>query len=278
MIRGVVRPLGVILPLLALLFAGPARAADPAQLQDLFEALHIEATIDVMHDEGVEYGREIGQDMLPEADSVSWQRVVERIHDKDWMRSSVENRFAEALQNHDLTDILDYLQSADGQEIVDLEIAARRAFLDPGIEQAARDQLEQRRDDKAPVLAAIDQLIRDSDLIERNVMGALNSNLVFYNGLVDGGALEMSQADIVADVWSQEETVRDEARDWLNAFLLMAYEPLDNAELQAYVAFYQTPEGQVLNRAMFEAFDTMYEELSYILGRALARHMQSEKL
>jgi len=115
-------------------------------------------------------------------------------------------------------------------------------------------------------------------LIERNVMGALNSNLVFYNGLVDGGALEMSQADIVADVWSQEESVRDEARDWLNAFLLMAYEPLDKAELQAYIAFYQTPEGKVLNRAMFDAFDAMYEEVSYILGRALARHMQSEKL
>lgn len=276
--RGVLRPLGVIVPVLALVLAGPVRAADPEQLQDLFKALHIEATIDVMHKEGVDYGREIGQDMLPDADSDSWHKVVKGIHDKDWMRSSVENRFAEALKSHDLTDILDYLQSAQGQEIIDLEIAARRAFLDPGIEQAARDRLEQRRDDKAPVLAAIDQLIRDSDLIERNVMGALNSNLLFYNGLVDGGVLEMSQADIVADVWSQEDTVRDEARDWLNAFLLMAYEPLDKAELQAYVAFYQTSEGQVLNRAMFEAFDGMYEELSYILGRALARHLQSEKL
>lgn len=276
--RYLLRALGLMLPVLALLITGPARAADPAQLQDLFNALHIKDTIDVMHDEGVEYGREIGQDMLPEGDKGGWQQVVERIHDKDWMRGVVEQGFTDALQNNDLSDILAFLQSPQGQQIVQLEIAARRAFLDPAIEEAARTRLEQRRDDKAPVLDAIDQLIQDSDLIERNVMGALNSNLVFYNGLVDGGALEMSQADIVADVWSQEETVRDEARDWLNAFLLMAYETLDKAELQAYIAFYQTPEGKVLNRAMFDAFDAMYEELSYILGRALARHMQSEKL
>ena len=276
--RGLLRPLALLLPVLALLITGPARAADPAQLQDLFNALHITDTIDVMHDEGVEYGREIGQDMLAEGDKGGWQQVVERIHDKDWMRGVVEKGFTKSLKNKDLSDILAFLQSPQGQQIVDLEIAARRAFLDPAIEEAARARLEQRRDDKAPVLDAIDQLIQDSDLIERNVMGALNSNLVFYNGLVDGGALEMSQADIVADVWSQEDTVRDEARDWLNAFLLMAYEPLDKAELQAYIAFYQTPEGKVLNRAMFDAFDGMYEELSYILGRALARHMQSEKL
>ncbi len=275
---GLLRPLALLLPVLALLITGPARAADPAQLQDLFKALHIHDTIEVMHDEGVAYGREIGQDMLSEGDMGGWQQVVERIHDKDWMRGVVEKGFTKSLKNKDLSDILAFLQSPQGQQIVDLEIAARRAFLDPAIEEAARARLEQRRDDKAPVLDAIDQLIQDSDLIERNVMGALNSNLVFYNGLVDGGALEMSQADIVADVWSQEDTVRDEARDWLNAFLLMAYEPLDKAELQAYIAFYQTPEGKVLNRAMFDAFDAMYEEVSYILGRALARHMQSEKL
>ena len=276
--RGILQSLTVSLPILALVVTGPARAADPAQLQDLFEALQIEATIDVMHEEGVAYGHEIGQDMLPESDMGGWQQVVERLHDKTEMQASVENGFAKALDQHDLSDILAFLQSAQGQEIVGLEIAARRAFLDSAIEEAARDRLEQQRDEKAPVLKALDQLIRDSDLIERNVMGALNSNLAFYNGLVDGGALEMSQADIVADVWSQEDTVRDEARDWLNAFLLMAYQPLDDAELQAYIAFYQTPDGQVLNRAMFEAFDAMYEDLSYILGQALARHMQSEEL
>lgn len=262
-----------------LLLAGSATADETqAQFEALLNALQIEETVHVMHDEGVAYGKEVGADMLPDADAVSWQRVVNRIHDADKMRALVERGFADALAGEDLTPMLDFLQTLRGQNIVGLEIAARRAFLDSAVEEAARDRLEQRRDENAPVLEQIAQLIRDSDLIERNVTGALNSNLMFYNGLVDGGALEMSQDDILSDVWSQEDTVREDARDWMNAFLLMAYEPLEPEDLQAYVEFYRTPAGRVLNRAMFDAFNRMYEELSYILGRAVARHMQSEKL
>ena len=262
-----------------LLLAGSATADETqAQFEALLNALQIEETVHVMHDEGVAYGKEVGADMLPDADAVSWQRVVNRIHDADKMRALVERGFADALAGEDLKPMLDFLQTPRGQNIVGLEIAARRAFLDSAVEEAARDRLEQRRDENAPVLEQISQLIRDSDLIERNVTGALNSNLMFYNGLVDGGALEMSQDDILSDVWSQEDTVREDARDWMNAFLLMAYEPLEPEDLQAYVEFYRTPAGRVLNRAMFDAFNRMYEELSYILGRAVARHMQSEKL
>ena len=262
-----------------LLLAGSATADETqAQFEALLNALQIEETVHVMHDEGVAYGKEVGADMLPDADAVSWQRVVNRIHDADKMRALVERGFADALAGEDLKPMLDFLQTPRGQNIVGLEIAARRAFLDGAVEEAARDRLEQRRDENAPVLEQISQLIRDSDLIERNVTGALNSNLMFYNGLVDGGALEMSQDDILSDVWSQEDTVREDARDWMNAFLLMAYEPLEPEDLQAYVEFYRTPAGRVLNRAMFDAFNRMYEELSYILGRAVARHMQSEKL
>ncbi|GGO53262.1 hypothetical protein SAMN05444398_10134 [Roseovarius pacificus] len=262
-----------------LLLAGSATADETqAQFEALLNALQIEETVHVMHDEGVAYGKEVGADMLPDADAVSWQRVVNRIHDADTMRALVEQGFADALAGEDLTPMLDFLQTPRGQNIVGLEIAARRAFLDSVVEEAARDRLEQRRDENAPVLDQIAQLIHDSDLIERNVTGALNSNLMFYNGLVDGGALEMSQDDILSDVWSQEDTVREDARNWMNAFLLMAYEPLAPEDLQAYVEFYRTPAGRVLNRAMFDAFNRMYEELSYILGRAVARHMQSEKL
>lgn len=262
-----------------LLLAGSATADETqAQFEALLNALQIEETVHVMHDEGVAYGKEVGADMLPDADAVSWQRVVNRIHDADTMRALVEQGFADALVGEDLTPMLDFLQTPRGQNIVGLEIAARRAFLDSVVEEAARDRLEQRRDENAPVLDQIAQLIHDSDLIERNVTGALNSNLMFYNGLVDGGALEMSQDDILSDVWSQEDTVREDARNWMNAFLLMACEPLAPEDLQAYVEFYRTPAGRVLNRAMFDAFNRMYEELSYILGRAVARHMQSEKL
>ena len=70
-------------------------------------------------------------------------------------------------------------------------------------------------------------MIDDSDLIEFNVMGTLNSSLMFYRGLSDGGAYEATEDEIFADVWSQEEATRDSSAEWLGAFLMVAYEPLD---------------------------------------------------
>ena len=58
----------------------------------------------------------------------------------------------------------------------------------------------------------------------------------------------------------------------------MAYDPLAPDDLEAYAAFYRTEAGQALNQAMFSAFNQMFEEISYLLGQAVAQHMLSEQL
>jgi hypothetical protein len=257
--------------------AGMALAQD-AQIEDLSKALRLSDTVAIMRDEGLVYGRDLGLEMLPEGDSEGWQDVVSRIHDADKMQALVEAGFAAALEGEDVGQMLAFFTSERGQEIVGLELAARRAFMDDAVEEAAMDRSARLQDRDAPILERIGRLIADSDLIERNVMGALNTQLAFYQGLIDGGAFEMSQDDVLADVWGQEDTLRRESRDWLNAFLLMAYEPLAPEDLEAYAEFYRSPEGAALNSAVFAAFDRMYEELSYLLGRSIAQRMQSEKL
>src|SRR6056297_413433 len=257
--------------------AGVAVAQD-TKIEDLSKALRLSDTVAIMRDEGLVYGRDLGLEMLPEGDSEGWQDVVLRIHDADKMQALVEAGFAAALEGEDVAKMLAFFTSERGQEIVGLELAARRAFMDDAVEEAAMDRSERLRDRDAQILERIGRLIADSDLIERNVMGALNTQLAFYQGLIDGGAFEMSQDDVLADVWGQEDTLRRESRDWLNAFLLMAYEPLAPEDLEAYAEFYRSPEGAALNSAVFAAFDRMYEELSYLLGRSIAQRLQSEKL
>ena len=257
--------------------AGVAVAQD-AEIEDLSKALRLSDTVAIMRDEGLVYGRDLGLEMLPEGDSEGWQDVVSRIHDADKMQALVEASFAAALEGEDVAQMLAFFTSERGQEIVGLELAARRAFMDDAVEEAAMDRSERLRDRDAQILERIGRLIADSDLIERNVMGALNTQLAFYQGLIDGGAFEMSQDDVLADVWGQEDTLRRESRDWLNAFLLMAYEPLAPEDLDAYAEFYRSPAGAALNSAVFAAFDRMYEELSYLLGRSIAQRLQSEKL
>ena len=268
---------GLVALAISLGCAGMALAQD-GQIEDLSKALRLSDTVAIMRDEGLVYGRDLGLEMLPEGDSEGWQDVVSRIHDADKMQALVEAGFAAALEGEDVAQMLAFFTSERGQEIVGLELAARRAFMDDAVEEAAMDRSERLRDRDAPILERIGRLIEDSDLIERNVMGALNTQLAFYQGLIDGGAFEMSQDDVLADVWGQEDTLRRESRDWLNAFLLMAYEPLAPEDLEAYAEFYRSPAGAALNSAVFAAFDRMYEELSYLLGRSIAQRMQSEKL
>ena len=52
--------------------------------------------------------------------------------------------------------------------------------------------------------------------------------------------------------------------------------PLTEAELQSYVAFWESPAGQVLNAALFSAFDTVFRDVSLDLGRAAGRALRGE--
>ena len=117
-----------------------------------------------------------------------------------------------------------------------------------------------------------------NDLIEANVAGALNASYRFYAGLVEGGAIEMTESEILADVWSQEEETRTDTTEWLYGFLLMAYQPLDADQMDAYVALSASPEGRALNRALFDAFNKMYDDISYGLGLAVAQQMRGQDL
>ena len=60
--------------------------------------------------------------------------------------------------------------------------------------------------------------------------------------------------------------------------MLMAYTPLKQDQLEDYVALSATEEGRLMNRALFEGFNTMYDSISYALGLAAAREMQGEDL
>lgn len=262
----------------SLIVAGSVSAQATDDHAILMQALRVGDTVEIMHQEGLRYGNDLALEMLPDADSDSWLANVARIYDTNKMQALVEQGFEESLKDVDLAPILEFYQSDLGQETVALELAARRAFLDAQVEEDAQERYQQLRAEDAPIITKIDELIDDSDLIELNVMGAMNSNLMFFRGLVDGGTFEMGEEDILADVWSQEVQVRTDTEQWIGAFLLMAYEPLTPDQIATYAEFYRSDAGRHLNSAMFNAFNQMYDEISYLLGQAVAQHMLSEQL
>ncbi len=253
--------------------------SDPAQTETdadvhaaLFTALGLPEMIDIMRAEGLDYGADIASDLLSGRADAAWADQVSAIYDTDMMRDGVARVLAASLDDADVAPMLDFFTSDVGKEVIALEISARRALLDDAVETAAKDAAAVAFADATPRSVMVDRFIAANALIDTNVVGAMNANYAFYMGLMDGGAFpnDLTEEQILTDVYTQEPEIRQSTTDWVQAFLMLAYQPLSDADLQAYTDFSTTPAGQALNTAMFAAFDQMFVAISRELGRASA--------
>lgn len=262
--------------------ADPASGAVPAQIRALGDVLQIDGVLDVMRAEGTDYGATLRDEMFAGKGGAAWEATVARIYDPARMRGEFDVALAKALQGDApvIAAATAFFDSPRGRRILDLELEARRALLDEATETAAKEAAAQMQAEGSPRFEALQRFAATNDLIELNVMGALNSNLAFYRGLMRGGAFDdsMSEEDMLADVWAQEGDLRMETEDWLWPYLALAYGPLSDEELQAYADFSATAEGGRLNAAIFAAFDVIFLRVSEELGLAAARQMQGEDI
>ena len=252
----------------------------PPEHEALFEALQLDRVVMVMHAEGVEQGESLADEMFTTRDRAGWRLSVARIYDEGAMRQALLDGISEALEGEDVGPMVDFFASERGGRIVDLELAAREAMADEAAEEAARATWTLLAQDDPERLGRVEAFIEANDLVEENVEGALNSNLAFMLGMNEGGAFPepLPESDLLAEVWASEPEIRAEMEGWLGGFLTLAYEPLEDDALDAYVAFSETPEGQALNRALFDGFDAMYRGLSFELGRAAAAQMAGQEI
>lgn len=271
----------VILPLALLAFVTLQAAAQAAvRAEPVYRALGLPEIIAIMRQEGIDYGLELEAELFPGRGGPRWAALVETIYDLDRMERTVLGRLDAELETADLEPLLGFFGSDRGQRIVQLEVSARRAMLDQGVDDASREALGRLIEAQDPRLDLIRAFAEANALVENNVVGAMNSNYAFYTGLAAGGAFpgEMTEEQILTDVWSQEQAIRDDTEEWLYSYLVMAYRPLSDDDIKAYTAFSQTEPGAVINRALFAAFDEMFGALSLALGRAAAGFIAGEEL
>lgn len=250
--------------------------ADP--VEELVDALGVPQIIEIMRDEGLAHGADLAQDMLSGGAGPGWSRTVQRIYDVEQMEAAVRAAFQDSFEGADVAPLLAFFTEGPGAQLVQLEISARQAMTDPDVEEAARTAWQIAKEEGDPRLPPLEAFTQANDLIEANVTGSLNSSVQFYQGLVDGGAFEMSERDILTEVWEQEEDTRADTTEWVYAFLMMAYGPAGADAVNAYTDISQTPEGRLMNTALFAGFNQMYYDISYELGLAVARDMQAQEL
>jgi len=261
-------------------FASPALAQDKSQIETLFDSMGLPDMLEIMREEGVSYGAEIGEGVFQGKPSPAWNAIVEGIYDTSMMRDRVLTDLAAELEGDDIAAIQTFFDSELGVRIVDLEVAARRALLDDTIKQASNEVAALAIADKTPRYLLVSEFVDANDLIETNVAGALNSNYAFFMGLMEGGALGegMSEDEVLANLWTQEPEIRQSTTEWVYAYSLLAYQPLSDDDLQAYIDFSNTQAGRDINTAMFASFDGVFEDISHALGLASTQVALSEEL
>lgn len=264
-----------------LLTAGPGRPAgeEAARLE---EALQLRAVFSVMSEEGRDYGAEIEADMFPGAGGPSWTQAVAGIYSVERMLPIFDAAFEAELAraDADVPAMTAFFEGDLGRKVTTLEISGRRALLDQAVEDASRLKYEELAAAGDPRVALVDEFVDANDLVEANVAGAMNANYAFYQGLADAGVLEdgLTDDEIIAEIWAQEEAIRDETDIWIRSYLVMAYAPLLDGEIRDYIGFSATPAGQELNAALFAGFDAVFTEVSRQLGRAAGGVMAGQEL
>ncbi len=270
----------LILTATLVLWAIPGAAEVSPRLQSLFKAIDLPGTIDIMRQEGLNYGDSLRDEMFPNSGGVGWKNSVDKIYDKNWMNDIVQGEMAKSLEEGDIDPILAFFQSDLGKRIIGLELSARRALFDKDVEEASKQRFKDMSQELDPRVPLLEAFVEANNLIDENVAGAMNSNLAFYRGLREGGAkgFDLSEAQMLDDVWSQEVQIRVDTSEWVYGYVSMAYTPLKDEDIQAYVDFSLTAPGQALNKALFGAFDAMFVEISQKLGKAASRYLSGEDI
>lgn len=262
-----------------------AQAAHPGEPQSLAAFSHIlmiDDTLDVMRAEGLKHSTDLSDSLFPDQNTAAWAALVSRIYDTRKMQARFEAALAEAVGRDakTLAAAQEFFASDLGQRVMSLEIEARRTLLDDAAEAAAKSAWAGLVADKSARVDQITRFGRSNDLIESNVMGALNANLAFYRGLSAQGGFgdPISENQMLAEVWGQEAEIRSETTDWLYPFLALAYQPLTDAELDRYIAFSETDAGKRINSAIFVAFDAVMVRVSADLGHAAGQLMAGQDI
>ena len=267
-----------VLAMAAVLILSSQSVMANARVTVLMDVLRISDVIEIMRSEGFAYAEELNADMLNGQGGAFWRAQIDQIYAAHPIAERVRTALETDLTPEQVEAAIAFFGSSEGTRIIELENAARRAMSDPTVEESARMLFDEQMAASDPMAKMVMEFIAANDLLERNVTGAMSSNVQFYMGLSDGRFIEDSETQIIEDVWAQQEVIHKDTEDWLNGFLFMAYSSLPEDVMKDYVAFSRSLDGQALNAALFDGFEEVYREVSYSLGRAIALNADGDEI
>lgn len=258
-----------------IIWAIPLAASEHADR--LMQALHLSDFMEILSEEGVAQGIALNESMLGGSGGAYFQAQVEDLYDPVSMHQQLSQSVEQLMTIAHLEQASIFFESDLGQSIVSLENSARRAIADETIEELARTAYKQ-ADREDMFFRLVDEYVQVNDLIEQNVQGTMSADYSFYRGLASGQGGLLDEASVLEELLSQHENTKAETTEWMYSFLLLAYQPLNEAQMRENIAFSRTDAGRALNTALFESFDDMLDGISFQLGQAVAQAMRASDL
>lgn len=268
------------LALVFLVFFAPHLAfAQSVEERRVLDLVGFAEIVEIMRLEGLADGQSIPQDIMGYEGSSNWDAELQRIYDTESLLAELETSFVEAFDWRFAEESIAFLETPAWQDALSLEVSARKAMLEPGVEEAVLAGAWDEAGRNSARGRLTRRLMAEAEFVEKNVEGSMRSMLAFYLGLMDGGFdLGISEGDLYSMILSEEDALYDDIDEWLFAVLLMAYDPLEKEQIEEQIEFWQTEAGAALNDAMFEAFDAMFVDLSFQLGVSAAKLLQERVL
>lgn len=279
--RGIFAAWGLAWALL-LLAATQARAGGAVNPSALSEAYRLPALFDAIAHEGRDAADAIAQDVLQGQGGAAWARAIDDIYDPERLHDRFLGLLSAELQRRAAVyeAAMAFARSPAGAAVIEAEVRIRAELREPGAERDMEAQLERARGIESPALAFVRERIGANNLIEQNVSIGLNGSLAYFSGFMAAAppGMGLSEGQIAAEVWAQEEDIRAETVDWLEGYLLRAYATLSDGARAALMAHARSAEGDAFNTAMFRAYEVTFAELSEALGIAVGRALQMREL
>jgi hypothetical protein len=170
----------------------------------LVDVLRLGELAEILQREGLENAETLDRDMLGGQGGAGWALQVRAIYNPERIVETLRGALDAGLQGQAREDVIAFFAQDTGARIITLENEARAAITDPEVEDAARAGFHDLEGSDDPRLGQITTLIDSGDMIDRNVTAAMNSNFQFMRGMADGNALQMTEAEMLADVAQQQ--------------------------------------------------------------------------
>lgn len=251
---------------LALVLSAGSALAGP-ETDRLVDAMGIPALIAAFASEGVENSATLNDTFLNGQGGSVWAETARRLYDPGRLEEEIRAAFAEILETDVTEQALLFFESDQGSRIIELEVQARNALLNPELEAAAKAAPSANSD-------AITAFLEVRDLIRRNTDAAIGAQQAFFAGMA-ATAPDIAQPP---DTEGQRAMVRIETERWLRGYYALAQSPLSADDVAVYTAFWETDVARAVDDALFAAFAESYATLSFGMGQAAGRLLPQNDL